>query len=222
MSGKLRHRMNGVDGRSPCESRLRRILRRNKNRVKSGLLCGQRHGKHTGDGPDLSVQADLAQKDAVKRRTADFPCRRQNAQENRKVIVGSRLFQACGSKIHRNAADRKPKPGTLRRGTDPVPGLLYRRVRKSHDIEGGKSVCNKAFRRDDTALDAAAAQGFHTANHVLSPFSFPHIILHSPEKDNLFFPLAEIHSLTRVFLFISMKFYKTPREMTLQTVSKVV
>ena len=76
----------------PGQRGLRRVFRRDKQGLNPRPLRGQRHGQYAGHGTNLPVQTDLPQKGAVRSGTADAANGAQNAQQDRKVIVGARLF----------------------------------------------------------------------------------------------------------------------------------
>ena len=83
------------------------IVRRDEEGADAGVPGGQGHGQHAGDGPDFPVQAQLSQKGTVRRGPANLPGCTEDAQENGKIVVGSRLFQIGRGQVDGNAADGK-------------------------------------------------------------------------------------------------------------------
>ena len=136
-----------------------------------------------------------------------------------------RLFQACGSQIHRNAAHGKGQATALRRCPHPIPRFLHRRVGQSHDIKAGKSLRNVAFRRDGAALNPGDAQRPDAANHVSVPlfsFVFHHTPFYRKRQSFFGFLVCRMYSFAKSFLWKSMNFLYECRLMALQTARKVV
>ena len=163
------HRMHRDDGRTSCQRCLSSIFRRDKQCLKSLPFCRNRHRQHTVYAADLSIQSYLSNKRRGRSGTANRPGCTHNAQQDGQVIMGAALFQTGRCQIHCNASGWKPHSAYLCGSTDTLPGLFYRCIRKSHNIETGQAVGDITFHRNLTALNSVNSQSMYAANHRLPP-----------------------------------------------------
>ena len=126
--------------RPPGQGGLCSVLRRDKQGTNSGFLGGQSHGQHSGNRPQVPLQAQLSQEGMVPFRCFHKLGRRQKSQKNGQIIQGSRFLHARRSQIHGNPAHWEPKSAALRRRPDPLSGLLHSGIGQSHNFKCGKSI----------------------------------------------------------------------------------
>ena len=158
MGHQLRHIFHGNNGNALGQCRLPRVFLRDIEGLKAVFLRRNGHGQHAVDAPELSLQAQFAEKGRPFPRCSAHLCGDQNIQQDRQIVEGPALFRIGRRKIQRNAADGKFEAAVLYGGANPLPGLLDRSVRQAHDVKARQSAGNKALHRHGIPADAIQAQ----------------------------------------------------------------
>ena len=117
------------------------------------------HGQHPCHRPQRPGEAQLSQEGGSRGGDRHIPLGRQKAQQDRQIIHRPRLSEGGGGQIHRDPGHGEAAAAALDGGTDPLPGLLYRRVRQAHHVKGGKPAADGALHLHLVARDALEPQG---------------------------------------------------------------
>ena len=105
--GQLTNIPDRYDRRSSGQCRLCSVLFRDEQILDPIPLGSQRHGQHTGDRADLSVQTHLAKERTAGLRSADPTASGHDAEQYGQIVMGPRLFHIGGSQIHGDPASRE-------------------------------------------------------------------------------------------------------------------
>ena len=145
MIAELPYGFRCIDGDISRQSCLRSVFLRHYDSVDPRLFCREHHGQHAGHRAQFTAHAQLTQKRPILPRQPQLPRRRQNSQQNGQIIDRAGFFRAGWGKVHGNSCGWKFKPRAGNGSPDPLPGFLYRRIRKAYDIKARKSRCNAAL-----------------------------------------------------------------------------
>ena len=154
MGNKLLHGLHSVNGHTPGQSCLGGVFRRHIELVYTRPLRGHGHGQHAVYGPQPACEAQFPHKSRVRRQGGNFFRRRQNTQQDGQIVHRALLASARRGQIHGDAADGVLGTAVFHRCPHPLPGLLHRRVRQTHDVKGGQTTGEKALHADLVSADA--------------------------------------------------------------------
>ena len=166
VSGELRYALHRVYLHAAGQGGLCRRVGGHIQRVDTGPLSSQSHGEHTGHGPELPRQRELSDKGRVRGRGAELSPGRQDTDQNGEIVPRAPFFSVGGSQIYCNAGDWKGEAAVFHCGPNPIPRLLDRRIRQSHNIKVGQASRQVALGGDLIPSNPADPQRAYLAEQV--------------------------------------------------------
>ncbi|HYI35109.1 MAG TPA: hypothetical protein VEX39_00765 [Thermoleophilaceae bacterium] len=127
----------------------------------------ERRRQHAADRSQRAAERQLpADGGASERFGGHLTAGHEDADGQGEVEAGTGLAHRRGREVRGDPLQRELQARVQKRGTDALPGLAHRRVRKPHDGERGEPATDIDLRGDLTAVDAFEGECGDAGKHT--------------------------------------------------------
>jgi hypothetical protein len=147
---------------------------------------GRDHRQDAWHGPDVAVEAQLADETDRGAARADLFRSEQDAECDGQIQRGTGLAQLRGGEVHRDPPRRKGEPGIPNGAANPFPRLLDRSITEADDREPRQAWRDVDLDADRPAVEAMQRCGWDDGQHAvtLPGAAHPGLICRSPRANH--------------------------------------